>query len=139
MLLTALELAADTHKEYGLVLLGDESFSLVTGLVGIHILELLSRDEENVSTYLACNLGIPETYLALCVGNCLYYGLHSVLEELDVSLLACNDLFPVPLIHENGVGVVCIVIAADSVHIGVDALTGLVAVTVESHSFPLCK
>ena len=36
-------------------------------------------------------------------------------------------------------GVVCIVIAADSVHIGVDAFACIVAVAVESHTLPLCK
>ena len=50
-----------------------------------------------------------------------------------------DDLFPVPLVDIDGVQVVEILIAADRVHIGVDAMSRLDAVLTERHSLPFCK
>ena len=72
----------------------------MAGLVGVHILKLLSGDEVGLVADLACDLGIAEAYLALCISDSLNYGFYGILEKMDISLLGSNDLFPVPLVNE---------------------------------------
>ena len=78
MSLAACEFSADLHDKYRAVLLGDERFALLGSLVGIHIFEFLSCDEENVLIYRACDRRIAQTDLALSIRNRLHYRLYSL-------------------------------------------------------------
>ena len=139
MLFTAGQLSAYLHEENSAVLLGDKVLSLLGSLVRIHILKLLSSDEENLISYPVAEYRITVADLALCVYNSLYHVSYGILEVLLGALFTGDDLFPVPLVNEDRVGVIGIVITADSLHVGVDTLAGLVTVAVESHSLPFSQ
>ena len=50
-----------------------------------------------------------------------------------------NDFFPVPLIYENRMNVVRTFIAADGIHIRVDAFSDLKSVFFQGVTFPFCE
>ena len=133
------ELKTNLHDEYCTMLLGDESFSLLGGLVGVHILKFLCGHKEYVFAYCIFQLGISQADFSLGIYYRLDYALYGIFEEFLGALVTSDYFFPVPLVNEDGVEVVGIVITADSVHIGVDAFACLIAVAIESHSLPLCQ
>ena len=55
------------------------------------------------------------------------------------ALVLGDDLLPVPLVHIARVQVVELLVAADGVHVGVDALAGAIAVLAQRHALPLGK
>ena len=61
------------------------------------------------------------------------------LKEIKGAVLGCNDLLPVPLVNVNRVEVVKILVTADSVHIGIYALTRRKTVFFQRESLPLCE
>ena len=56
-------------------------------------------------------------HIFFCDTQSLIYGLDRIPESLFISFVFRNDFFPVPLIHEDRVDVVGILIPADGVHI----------------------
>ena len=71
-------------------------------------------------------------------------GLHDVddraFQVIQGPLVLRDDLLPVPLVHIDGVEVVQnLLVPADGVHVGIDALAGEEAVAVECHALPLCQ
>ncbi len=50
-----------------------------------------------------------------------------------------DGLFPVPLVHIQGVDIVKFLVGTDGVHVGVQSESGVDIVNPELHSFPLCK
>ena len=64
---------------------------------------------------------------------------YRLLEVVLISLLARDDLFPVPLVDKHGMNVVSVLVAADGVHVGVKSLVDAVVVSFECNSFPFCK
>ena len=61
---------------------------------------------------------------------------HGALEISDVAVLGGDDLFPVPLVHIDGVEVVDLFVAADGVHVGEQALADLEVVALERKTLP---
>ena len=139
MRLTVAQRSADAHDEYSAVLFDDSVFTSLCIEIRILVEEFLSSDEEYILVDRILDLRVTERYLTLCVDDSLDYAPDSILEEFDVAVFSCDDFLPVPLIYEDGVDVVYVVVAADGVHISVDAFAGLIAVTVESHTLPLCE
>ena len=62
---------------------------------------------------------------------------HGALEISDVAVVRGDDLFPVPLVHIDGVEVVDLFVAADGVHVGEQALADLEVVALERKTLPL--
>ena len=58
-------------------------------------------------------------------------------QVLLIAVLAFDDLFPVPLIHIDGVEVVHLLVAADGVHVGEQALAGLEVIALQRQALPL--
>lgn len=48
-----------------------------------------------------------------------------------------DDLLPIPLIDVDGVQIIQLLVAADGVHVGVNALAGVDVVAIERHALPL--
>ena len=65
--------------------------------------------------------------------------IYDILEEFNVSFFLGDNTLPVPLVDENRMNVVTVVVTADCVHVGVKSLVNAVAVSLESRSLPLCE
>ena len=66
-------------------------------------------------------------------------GAHHALEIGFVAVLHADYLFPVPLVHVDGVEIVQIFIAADGVHIAVQALAHAEVVVLQGLALPFCQ
>ena len=66
-----------------------------------------------------------------------YDGADGLAQVLLIAVLALDDLFPVPLIHIDGVEVVHLLVAADGVHVGEQALAGLEVIALQRQALPL--
>ena len=63
--------------------------------------------------------------------------LHSLLQIFGGSLLPGDDLFPVPLVHINGVKVVHLLVPADGVHVCDQTVAHMEIILSQSHALPL--
>ena len=134
--LAAFQLVADAHQEHGAALAGDGVLPLLARQGGVAVCQLLSGDEGHLLADVGGEQGIFLLQQLVGVGNRFDDATHRLLQVLRGALFGGDHRLPVPLIHEDGVGVVHIVVAADGVHIGVDALTGAVAVATQRHALP---
>ena len=66
-----------------------------------------------------------------------YDGADGLLQEVDIAILAGDDLFPVPLIHVDGMEVVHFLVTADGVHIGEQTLAHVEFIALQRQTFPL--
>ena len=159
--LAGFQLAADLHQEDRVVLAQDGVFALLRRLVGVHVLQLLRRDEEDLAVELRMQArernaerivrladgaddvahGALQIRLVPVLGHLdrLVNPTDGLLQERDGALLARNDLFPVPLVDVNRVEVVHLFVAPDGVHIGEQALADVELVALERQPLPLGK
>ena len=114
---------------------------LLGGEVGVEVLQLLGGDEGDLLGDLRQHtqlgehgaqegLGVPQG--AHDVTNCGFQVVHRAVLGLD-------DLLPVPLVHIGGVEIIQILVPADGVHIGVQALAGVELVALEGQALPLSQ
>ena len=134
-----LERAADAHQEGDGMLFHPGILPLLGGAVGPELLQLLGGDEGDLRPQRrkSGELGKDRAQgvLGLCHGR--DNGAHGLPEIVGVPVPGGNDLLPVPLIHIDGVQVVQLLVPADGVHVGVEALTHGELVAVEGHPLPL--
>ena len=108
----------------------------------VHVLKLLCRDE-------AHTLFQPRQHRELRID-----GLHGALgvadgsdnvhdgrfEVVQIPVFRQNDLLPVPLVDIDGVEVIqFVLVTADGIHVGIQALARPEVVALESHALPLGK
>ena len=116
--------------------------ALLGAELGIHILKLLRGDEGDAALKLSrlCKLRVDGLHGVLRVadrGDDIHNG---GLEIVKISVFRQDDLFPVPLINIDGVEIIQhVLVAADGVHVGVQSLSGVEAVSLERETLPLCK
>ena len=127
------------HNEHSPVLTNYLILALLRRELGIHILKLLSGSKEHIALDSAGQLREFRLDSIIRVRDGCNNGTNCIFQRLDIALLARDDFFPVPLVGINRVEVVEILVAADSVHIGIYALTGSKAVTHQRHALPLGK
>ncbi len=65
--------------------------------------------------------------------------LHDSFKRCFRAFLFRDDFLPVPLVHVAGMQVIENLIAADRVHVGIEAFMNFKAVFLQGISFPLCK
>ena len=137
--LARLQLAADAHEEGHRVLLHKGVLPLLGGKVGVAVLQLLGGDEGDLLRDLGQDgqLGEHGAQEGLGVPQGPHNGADSLLQVLCVPVLLGDDLLPVPLVHIGGVEVVQILVPADGVHIGVQALARVELVTLQGQALPL--
>ena len=136
---TGLQNLSDLHQEHGVVLTADGILALIGSQIGIHVLQFLRGDEEHLTIQLAAQAGEGNVQ---CIGgftDSAHDGTDGGLQIVHIAVLAGDDLLPVPLIHVDGVNVVHFLIAADSVHIGIEALTLVETVTLQRKALPLSQ
>ena len=137
--LAALEGSADLHQEGGAVLLDDGILPLLRGQAGILILQLLGGDEGDVGGVERQILQLGEHGVQVHLGGAdrRHDGAHDVLQIRLVPVFLTDDLLPVPLVHIDGVEVVHVLVAADGVHVAVEALAHAEAVVLQGLALPL--
>ena len=137
--LAALEGSTDLHQEGGAVLLDDGILPLLRGQVGVLILQLLGGDEGDVGGVERQILQLGEHGVEVHLGGAdrRHDGAHDVLQIRLVPVFLTDDLLPVPLVHIDGVEVVHVLVAADSVHVAVEALAHAEAVVLQGLALPL--
>ena len=101
MFFAACKSTAYLHDEHSAVLLSDKPFTFLSGLIRVHILELLRCYEENLLIYLTAELRIAKRHLALGIHDSLDDRPYGFLQEFHIPLIARDHLFPVPLIYKN--------------------------------------
>ena len=135
--LAAPELVADAHDEHRFLVPADGVLPLLGGQVGPGVLQLLGGDEEDVVHQGEVH---PRELIAGCAGGLLHRavdvpdGGHQI---FGGALLAGDDLFPVPLVHIDGMQVVQLLVPADGVHVGIQAPARLEAVFAQRPALPL--
>ena len=139
MLLPGGQKAADLHQEYSSLFFRDLIFPLLRRQPGITVLQLLGGHKGNLLRQDALDIIIFICHPFFCHAQRGINGLHHCLQRLLISLLLRNDLFPVPLIHINGVDIIGILIPADGVHIGIKTLAGQETISAKSHPLPFCQ
>ena len=77
--------------------------------------------------------------LVECAADCLDNATDGVLQRVGVALVLCDNAFPVPLVHVNGVQVIGLFVATDSVHVADQAAADGKVVAPECIAFPLCE
>ena len=136
-LAAALQVITDLHEKHRVMLLANGILALLGRVVGPAILQLLGGDEVDLPVQLGVQAG--ERHLQRIVGlhHCADDGADGLLQIGHVAVAALDDLLPVPLIHVDGVEVVHLLVAADGVHVGEQALAGLEVVALQRQTLPL--
>jgi len=137
--LAGAQLAADALDEHGAVLFGERVFALLGRQIGVQIFQLLCGDEGDMAVQQRriAQLGILAAHGQLRVADAGDDARHSLMQREEGARFRCDDLLPIPLIDVDGVQVIQLLVAADGVHVGVNALAGMDVVAVERHALPL--
>ena len=137
----ALERGTDLHQEGGAVLLHEGVLALLRGQVGVFVFQLLGGDEGHVGAVQGQLLQLGEHGMQVHLGGAHsgHDGAHHALEVGFVAVLETDDFFPVPLVHIDGVEVVQVLVAADGVHVAVQALAHAEVVVLQGLALPLCQ
>ena len=136
-LAAALQIIADLHEEHGVVLTADGVLPLLGGEVGPAILQLLRGDEVHLPLQHGVQAGESDLQGVVGLHHRAHDGADGLAQVLLIAVLPLDDLFPVPLIHIDGVEIVHLLVAADGVHIGEQALAGLEVVALQRQTLPL--
>ena len=112
---------------------------LLGGEVGEGVLQLLGGDEGDRLVDLGqdAQLGEDRAQGLLGVRHGADNGLHRVLQVVQVPVPGGDDLFPVPLVHIDGVEVVGDLVPADGIHVGDQTFPHREVVVVQGHALPL--
>ena len=134
----ALGADADAHAAQ-LVLLHKGVLTLLRGQVRVLVLQLLGGDEGDVGGVERQILQLREHGVEVHLGGTdrRHDGAHDVLQIRLVPVFLTDDLLPVPLVHIDGVEVVHVLVAADGVHVAVEALAHAEAVIFQGLALPL--
>ena len=85
------------------MLTADGVFTLLGGQLGPAILQLLGGDEIDLTLQLGVQAGKSDLQRVVGLHHGAHDGPDSLLQEVDVAILTGDNLFPVPLIHIDGV------------------------------------
>ena len=140
VLLAGAERFADLHDKAGRVRFGVLVLALGGREIGIHVLQLLTRDEGYVAAQMGAQLREFPFQLVAGHADGRYDAPHGVLEIVEIAVLLADDLFPVPLVHIDRVDIVeHRLVAPDGVHIGVKALALIEVILAQRPALPLCQ
>ena len=138
--LAGAELPADLHDAGGVVFLHIGLFPLGAGLqIRIHILQCLGGDEGDLPVQLGAKLGKPDMEAVIGIADGPDDGTDDELQIFGIPVFPGNDLFPVPLVHIDGMDIVQLFVPADGVHIGVQAVAQGEVVPLQGQPLPFCQ
>ena len=130
VLFAAFQSAAYLHKEHRAAFSDERGLSFGRGQVGIHILELLGGHESDLVGERSRLFAEVSLKCVHALFECFVYLFDGRFEVLFVSVLAGNDLFPVPLVYIKRVEIVADFVAAYRVHVGIETALRLESVFV---------
>ena len=123
-----------------MVLAHEGMLALLRRQIRIAVLELLRSDERHLALQLRqhLKLRIDRAHGALRLADGSDDVHNRGLEIVQIPVAALDDLFPVPLVDVDRVQIVeHVLIAADGVHVGIEALSGVEIIAIEGHALPL--
>ena len=128
MLLTGFHLVTNLLNKYRTVQLRNLVLALLRCAIRIHIFQLLGRHKCDIFRKITSNVLILICHIVLGHFQCLVNRTDNGFQCLTGTIFFTDDLLPVPLIHINGMDIVCILITTDRAHVGVKAFTFLKSV-----------
>ena len=113
------QIPADTYYEHRLVAPDNLGFPLLGTQIRVQLLQFFGMDEENIIRQ--DRLYLRKFHENLVLGHFyrLIYPPHGGFQERNIPVFPVDDLFPVPLVHINGVNVIEVFVRPEGVHIGV--------------------
>ena len=137
--LAALQRSTDLHQESGAVFLDEGVLALLRGQVRVQVFQFLGGDKGHVRGVQGQVLQLGEHGVEVHLGGAdrRHDGAHDIFQIGFVAVLFADDLFPVPLVHVDGVEVVQLLIAADGVHVAVQTFAHPEAVVLQGFALPL--
>ena len=129
----------DPDQAHGALFARDRVFARLLGECRVAPQKLLRRDKGHVAVHFPLQGGIDGFDQGVHVRQHPHDRGNGLFQGREVPLLGRDDLFPVPLVHEQGVEVIHVVVAPDGVHIGIDPFAGPVAVARQRHALPFGK
>ena len=139
MWLTGVQSAANAHDKRGWMLANKQIFSLFRCLSRVEVLELLRGYKGDFAAELGVELGIVPLELVERTADCLDNAADCVFQRISIAFALRDDAFPVPLVHVNGVQVIGLFVATDSVHVADQAAADGKVVAPERIALPLCE
>ena len=117
MPLAGLQHVADLHDADSALCFGNVVFPLLRAVVREHVFQLLGGDEEDIVRKDLFYVIVLDGHVFFGFPKHLIYGAHHIFKRIQRAVLPGNDLFPVPLIHVDGVDIVGDLIPADGAHV----------------------
>ena len=139
MRLAGVQSAANAHDKRGWMLANKQIFSLFRRLSRVEVLQLLRGYKGDFAAEPRVELGIVPLELVERAADCLDNAADSVFQRVGVALVLRDDALPVPLVHVNGVQVIRMFVATDSVHVADQAATDGKVVAPECIALPFCE
>ena len=135
--LAGAEGTANLHDTGGFVLLHIGVFPRrAGGQVGVHVFQLLGGDEADLPVKHRTQLGIADVEPVIGIADGVHNRLDNELQEVQIPIFPGNDLLPIPLVNVNGVDVVQLLIPANGVHVGVQAVAHGKMVPLQGQTLP---
>ena len=128
MLLTGFHLVTNLLNKYRTMQLRNLILALLRCAIRIHIFQFLGRHKCDIFRKITSNVLIFICHIVLGHFQCLVNRTDNGFQCLTGTIFFTDDLLPVPLIHINGMDVVCILITTNRAHVGVKAFTFLKSV-----------
>ena len=130
------EFVTDLHQAYSALFAADQVLPLLGSLSGVEGLQLGGRDEENIVGQDLLDIVIADGHVFLGLAQHSVDILDDGPERLHIAVFPADDLFPIPLIHVDGVDIVGLFVAADRDHIRVESFTHGKTVFIQGIAFP---
>ena len=137
--LSVCELIADLHQAYSAFLAADQILALFSCFVRVESFQLGAGDEEDIVGKDLLDIVIADRHVFLSLSKNSVDVLNDGLKGFDRAVLSGDDLLPVPLVHVDGVDIVCVFVAADGHHVGVKPLSNAETVFAEGVALPFRK
>ena len=137
MALAIAQLASDADDKYRSALLADGILALLGTERGVALQQLLGVNEGNLLGQEGANLRISLADVVLGAQDCSIDALNDALEVLHRATRLGHHTLPVPLVDVERVEVVQLLVGANGVHIGNDAVALGHLILSQRHSLPL--
>ena len=135
--LTGTKRTADLQDAGGRMLLHKGIFSAVAVQFGIQILQLLGSHKGDLPAELGMQLGIAHLQPVIGIANRRNDGTNDELQIIEIPVFPGDDLLPVPLVYIDGMDIIQILVPADGIHVGIEAVSHAETVALQGQPLPL--
>ena len=110
-----------------------------SGQVRIQIFQFLGCDEADLPAQICAKLRKAHMESVVGVADGPDNGPDDELQKIQIPVFPGNNLLPVPLVHIDGVDIIQVLIPADGVHIGIQAVAHGEIVSFQGQTLPFCQ